>query len=743
MNKHWFRKLLLTYLPVFLFSVALLFLLFVTAYTNLSRQEAAKASAVLSEHLLQLVDSSLKSVDQALTKEILTNDKLIDFFSRTVDNKPFLAFEASKQLNHFAVTNPLVASLYLVHLQDQVVMSEKALLEIARYGDREFIAALDQEIPSYWTNRREFNDFSIYPGVPVVSLVRYVPPMSRDQGIIVVNVSLDGIRKQIEQVYSYEAVTFGIFDRSGQPLMQIGSPEYGQDSADSKMIAESISNYTGWTVRIGMKHGKLFDTLSRLSYIWLISGLGIVIAGIVWIVYATRNNYKPLEAIVRMIRSSNLQEPPGPSAERDHDEFKIIESSLHNLIQRASRYEEWHRQDLIYKKSYLFKELMQGKFVGPAAEWNVWLEQIGMKQRFDRLSVAVVEVDKYAEFSRTYSPRDQSLFKYIVHAVVDEVAGKSSVAVWSEWLENHQLGVLLQVGEDSRADISAILAEVKQWIGQNVSFTVTVGIGSDVEQFADLSQSYEEAKEAVGYKMALGRNHMIEYGKMKEKSKPELYKYTAMIRDIAIMYRLGEAEWEGRIGLLFEGFAADRLGRDELIAHLNDLLFHLYREMMELPNEFQDLWKGSALNQLHLELLQAETAADLQTRFKIILRETFDAMRSLRESKSNPLLLRDVREYVEKSYANPELSLHHLSEAFGIPFKILSRLFKHEFGEKFIDYLTRVRVERAKIMLAETDEPVQDICAKVGYTHPNTLIRVFKKVVGMTPGEYRKERSFS
>ncbi|MNI14765.1 HTH-type transcriptional regulator YesS [compost metagenome] len=80
-----------------------------------------------------------------------------------------------------------------------------------------------------------------------------------------------------------------------------------------------------------------------------------------------------------------------------------------------------------------------------------------------------------------------------------------------------------------------------------------------------------------------------------------------------------------------------------------------------------------------------------------------------------------------------------LSERFKLTPNYLSRLFKEEFGEKFIDYLAGLRIEQAKYLLVTTSEAIQEIAGRVGYTHTFSFIRVFKKLVGRTPGDYRKE----
>ena len=67
-----------------------------------------------------------------------------------------------------------------------------------------------------------------------------------------------------------------------------------------------------------------------------------------------------------------------------------------------------------------------------------------------------------------------------------------------------------------------------------------------------------------------------------------------------------------------------------------------------------------------------------------------------------------------------------------------SKLFKEEAGENFIDYLTGLRIARARELLADPARTVKDISRMVGYADPNYFSRIFKKQTGMTPREYRE-----
>jgi len=68
-------------------------------------------------------------------------------------------------------------------------------------------------------------------------------------------------------------------------------------------------------------------------------------------------------------------------------------------------------------------------------------------------------------------------------------------------------------------------------------------------------------------------------------------------------------------------------------------------------------------------------------------------------------------------------------------------LIKKATGQSAKEYILQVTMVRCKILLSGTDKPVSEIAEELGYGYTHHLARVFKKMTGMTPQEYRKQRS--
>ena len=95
-------------------------------------------------------------------------------------------------------------------------------------------------------------------------------------------------------------------------------------------------------------------------------------------------------------------------------------------------------------------------------------------------------------------------------------------------------------------------------------------------------------------------------------------------------------------------------------------------------------------------------------------------------------------QFIQENYSQP-LKLADAAEQAGLSAAYFSTVFKKETGKSFSEYLTDLRVERAKELLGDRDVRIYEICEIVGYPDPNYFSKIFRKAVGMSPEKYRKQ----
>lgn len=108
------------------------------------------------------------------------------------------------------------------------------------------------------------------------------------------------------------------------------------------------------------------------------------------------------------------------------------------------------------------------------------------------------------------------------------------------------------------------------------------------------------------------------------------------------------------------------------------------------------------------------------------------------EEKSVGPVVEMVLDYVKQHYAE-NITLPMLAEKVYVHPVYLSKLFKEKMGINFIDYLTKVRIEKAKVLLSDLSFRIYDISEMVGYTSPKHFSKNFKTVTNLTPKEYRQK----
>lgn len=105
--------------------------------------------------------------------------------------------------------------------------------------------------------------------------------------------------------------------------------------------------------------------------------------------------------------------------------------------------------------------------------------------------------------------------------------------------------------------------------------------------------------------------------------------------------------------------------------------------------------------------------------------------------KEEPVISR-IEKYIRCHYQQ-DLSLAVIAERFFLSREYISRRFKQEFGENLSDYIGRVRIEQAKLLLANPHIRIAQVASMVGYADEKYFSKVFKKLCGQSPNDYRRQ----
>ena len=110
-----------------------------------------------------------------------------------------------------------------------------------------------------------------------------------------------------------------------------------------------------------------------------------------------------------------------------------------------------------------------------------------------------------------------------------------------------------------------------------------------------------------------------------------------------------------------------------------------------------------------------------------------------RQDKSQKDMIIRAKRFILDNYSNPELTLGSVAGYVGLNEKYFSSKFTKEEGMTFSNYLTEVRIRKARELMDQTSLKISEVSQSVGYNSVEHFTRVFKKICKVSPGSYRKE----
>lgn len=739
MKRNWYRRMLLSYFPIFFITVAILIFVFIIVVSDISYKQTVKADRITTDYMVGRLTSSLKGIELDVLKEIEKNKRYEDFLNvRLTEQDSQIILDVAGSMRELVASDSLIHSIYIYRNQDQKVLTRSGLVEWNAFADRSFIEqALMKLDTRSWSPIRSYREFSSDQDKRVVSMYKREPLPFGNDGLVVINIDVYAIEQMIRSMNSNEVSFLDVRDAFGELLFSTRSSDHASGGEEKSRVVNRVkSDLLGWQFESGIAAGQLFLWVSLISYIWVVVSILTIVLALLYIVFITKKNYKPIRTMMSRIESLRERED-GLGLNRD--EMSMIDQTLENLIRQAADFEKQQRENLLVSRRQLFYDIMQGEKRGMVDER---LKKLGVHPNSEDLQLAfvVVEIRNYHDFRSTFSERDQRTLKFALTNVLQELAHIDGMYCWAEWVAEERMGMIVGVSSQSSAlnHIKRFADKGREWVEQHLRFSLLFCIGQVEQDWQHMKRSYKAAVDVLQHKLSLGKEAIMMSNDLPEAADRKWYEYVLISSELVKEFRHLDGEWRTCLERLFEHMKKDCLKDEDISTVLQMMMDMLGYELSSISDELYDQFKAPEV----VKRLQADentgSLEDLKVRYFEYLTEIYRLYVVHSESKNHRAMIGELKAYIEDNFENPDLSLKHLSDRFHISAKYASYLFKEEFNLKFVDFMVKLRMERAQELLAETNETIQNISTRVGYANSITFGRVFKRVVGVTPGEYRR-----
>ncbi|XEC96310.1 AraC family transcriptional regulator [Paenibacillus tarimensis] len=588
-----------------------------------------------------------------------------------------------------------------------------------------------------------------------IALVHKIPGGSTSPfGVLVVTLQREKVVNLLKTMTPYnEGATF-LMDRDGGVI--VSDEREGQAFQDQlKQIVQSRGDESGsflWDyerMTYSVSYGKLKRIDSEWTYvsaspmnaitspvvvlsniILIISASGLLFALVLsW--FASLRMYSPVERLIRHFSNdTNL-------SERGIDEFQFIEKQWHHAASESLELQSRLKDQLPKLRSGFLLQLLQGHLYAYSEEdLRERMQRYGWKidnHQFHMLHIRLTGSDNLSE---RFSQKDESLVTFAASNITEELAAERFEQFNVMNFHDLSVGLFIITANDQPIayQLQSLGEQITTVINQILKLQVTITISRPTNQIKRISETFMEVERAAGFRQFVNRNQILSMDDLSvDEANPETKYPFALELDIIQSMRSGKQEAAEELVARFIEEALTCYGTE----------YQVQQSMLQLLGSMQHMMLQSGVNPF--KLFQGENRferlsqiRDPDKMLRWMKEQVIIPFMHEREARANIQLKQMIDqsiEYIHANYRN-NLSLESCADLVGTNSYTLSKLFKQITGVNFIDYVTELRIAKAKELLSGSDMKINDVAEEVGYQQ-RYFNRIFKKQVGITPSEYR------
>lgn len=744
-----FKNFIISYiiilmLPMFIMSFIVLF-----HFVNVLKEEV---EINLRTPFIKSVDNFDAQINQ-LTRTSLQIELNDILRTVNVNKKPYDAIKVKNELLKYN-TNSFVDDIFIYNYNDDFISSFNFLCSLEIFND--FI--LDRDLTDFdlieFKESSKQSDMYYFPTDSIflanrqnhLMYLNKIPINNTNKyGIIMYMISEDALRNVLAPALSENNHIFIVdpetkdillsFSENPDPeLVEIFSETMKQHSTIEEIREVKIKNnkYSSYVQEsVGpylfvqlMPNDLLSSRINQIRMIYLVSMAVIFVIGGLLIAVLMRINYHPIKKLIKLIEENFLSRN---TVDDKLNELELLEYTLLQFNKENTDLKEFAASNKNVVKSYLIDCFLAGQ----AKEIDNILETCRSIDLEFNMQYYCAVILKGSNVHNIPDSDINNIFSSV------NPSGNFGIIIHRD-IHFNNIVIIYGSSTNNEKQLQATARELQKRLNEEYNSDIRIGIGNFYNSIFNINASYEEALRVLEYNSILSKSKIISFNEIMKKSDQSVNYPFSLFEKLEESVRSSDI-----IGI--------RDNINQLVNHMrneNLSLFWIknicYDTVNTISKELLRKFKHSPLlNKPYIERIYSPSI----DRFEDIV----DIMKEISEDVTNYLsvdkesyelrLLQQIIQYIRENFQDPEFSLQSIADSLQMSTPYLSQYFKKNTEHTISEYVTRLRMEKAKELLLNTDMGVNEIAYEVGYYSVPSFIRKFREMEKVTPGQFKKKHS--
>ncbi|NLN41239.1 MAG: helix-turn-helix transcriptional regulator [Clostridiales bacterium] len=496
------------------------------------------------------------------------------------------------------------------------------------------------------------------------------------------------------------------------------------DSID--IILTTLSSYNNkFTYVSAVPNSVYMKEINQMRLYTIFWAAIMMIAGFMLSVLFAKKNTKPINNLVKQLQNYSNHDITNYNNELDF----IAQTTLAALSE--THYIRKTMQDYLpLLQNGLISKLLQGNNLD-IEQFDSIMEISGLNLNKAHFLVIIVglEVEKGMELKL-----EPHLAKFAAINILSEMLQKiCNIYICDFGLDTFTILINSDMDDEFPETLIYVLSQSVEYVSKNLAIHLTCGVSTIRQTLEEIHEAHNEAQLAYEYCHYNTRGSIQYYDDINISTYKYYYPFEEEMRLINYVKNGNKAKVQETIHSIINiNYTKTTLP----LPLARCLFFDIMSTALKIVHEVGiDSWDAFDKDPASL-LTSCENIDDMEKTLYDILDVLCDKTAEKRD-EYHEKLRKDILEYINQNYHNPDLSLSTIASVFHFTPSYISRFLKEYVGVNFTEYLREQRINKSLQYIMNTNLAISEIAEKVGYTSSIVFIRNFKKIHGITPGEMR------